>query len=97
LDDRLERLLEVERLGNRLRDPSKRFELAYAALGVRIQLGVLDRLRDLCGDRNEELDLGVREFPGPARADIQCTRQLLARENRYCQDRLVLVLGEVGE
>src|SRR6266566_8241354 len=34
-DDRFERLLEIKRLGNRLRDPGQRFELAYATLRVR--------------------------------------------------------------
>ena len=61
LHDRLERLLEVERLRDRLGDPRERLELAHAALRVRVELRVLDRLRDLRRDRHQQLDLVVVE------------------------------------
>ena len=58
---------------------------------------MLDRLRNLPGDRDEKLDLRVRELARSACPNVQCTRQLLAREDRHRKDRLVLVLGQVGE
>ena len=57
LHDRLERLLEVERLGNRLGDLRERLELKDTALRVGVELRVDDRLRDLARDRLEQLDL----------------------------------------
>ena len=63
LHDRLERLLEVERLRHRLGDPGQRLELVHAALRLRVELGVLDRLRDLARNRHQQVDLGLRERP----------------------------------
>jgi hypothetical protein len=53
LHDRLERLLEVERLGHRLGDARQRLELRDAPLRLRVELRVLDRLRDLVRDCDE--------------------------------------------
>ena len=58
-DDRLERLLEVERLGDRLRDAREHLQLGDASARLRVELGMLDRLAHLEGDRREEADLGL--------------------------------------
>ena len=92
LHDRLERLLEVERLGDRLRDPGERLELRDAPLRPLVELRVLDRLRDLRRDRDEELDLGVGERARLARADVERALERVAGEDRDGEDRLVLVL-----
>ena len=63
LHDRLERLLEVERLRDGLRDARERLELRDPPLRALVQLRVLDRLGDLRRDRDEQLDLGVGERP----------------------------------
>ncbi len=97
LHDRLERLLEVERLGDRLGDPRERLELHDAPLGARIELRVLDRLRNLRGDRDEQLDLGLGELARLASAHVERALQLVPGEDRHREDRLVLVLGKVGE
>ena len=60
LDDRLERLLEVERLRDRLRDLRERLQLVDPPLRLRVELRVLDRLRDLRGDREQQVDLRLR-------------------------------------
>ena len=57
LDDRLERLLQVERLRDGLGDPRERLELGDAPLGLGVELRVDDRLRDLARDRLQQLDL----------------------------------------
>ena len=90
LDDRLERLLEVERLRDRLRDPRERLELGHAPLRLGVELRVDDRLRDLVGDRLQQLDLVRPVLARLAGADVERTRQLLAREDRDGEDRLVL-------
>ena len=98
LHDRLERLLEVERLGDRLRDPRERLELGDPPLCALVELRVLDRLRDLRRDRDEELDLRVAERARLARADVERALELVrARHDRHGEDRLVLVLGQVRE
>ena len=97
LHDRLERLLEVERLGDRLRDLRQRLELGHARLRVRVELRVLDRLRDLGRDRDEQVDLGVRELLRLDRADVERAGELLAGQDRHGEDGLVLVLGQVRE
>ena len=97
LDDRLERLLQVERLRDGLGDAGERLELAHAPLRLLVQLRVLDRLRDLRGDREQQLDLGPGELARLARADVQRALELVAREDRHGEDRLVLVLRQVGE
>ncbi len=94
LHDRLERLLEVERLGDRLGDPGERLELVHAALRLLVELRVLDRLRHLGRDREQQVDLALVEVAGDAGAHVQRALQpLAAREDRHRQDRLVLVLG----
>ena len=97
LDDRLERLLQVERFRDGLRDPGERLELLDAALRGRVELRVLDRLGNLRGDRKQELDLAVAEDPWAAGADVQRPLERLAREDRHREDRLVLVLGQIDE
>ena len=97
LHDRLERLLEVERLRDRLRDPRERLELRDPRLRIGIELRVLDRLRDLGGDRDEQVDLGLRELARLDRPDVQRAGELRPREDRHGEDRLVLVLGQVRE
>ena len=98
LHDRLERLLEVERLRDGLRDARERLELGDAPLGALVELRVLDRLRDLRGDRDEQLDLGVGERARLARPDVERALELVgARHDRDGEDRLVLVLGQVRE
>ena len=97
LHDRLERLLEVERLRDRLRDPRERLELRDPPLRLVVELRVLDRLRDLARDREQQLDLVLAVLARLARADVERARELLAREDRHRQDRLVLVLGKVRE
>ena len=98
LDDRLERLLEVQRLRDGLGDPRERLELVHPPLRLGVELRVLDRLRDLRRDREQQLDLVVRELARLAGADVQrALEPLAAREDRHGEDRLVLVLGQVGE
>ena len=97
LHDRLERLLEVERLRDRLRDARERLELRNAPLRALVELRVLDCLRNLRRDGDEELDLGVGERTRVARADVQRSFERVASENRHGEDGLVLVLREVGE
>ena len=96
-DDRLERLLEVERLRDRLGDPRERLELVDPAPRLRVELRVLDRLPDLRGDRREQRDLCVGERPRLARADVERALEHVAGEDRDREDRLVLVLTEVRE
>jgi hypothetical protein len=59
---------------------------------------VHDRLRDLVGDRLDELDLGRVVLARDARADVERAGELLAvNEDRHGEDRLVLRLRQVGE
>ena len=95
--DRLERLLEVERLGDRLGDARERLELDDAPLRRGVELRVLDRLRDLRGDGDEEVDLRVRERARRPRPHVERSLQLVPREDGDGEDRLVLVLREVRE
>ena len=98
LHDRLEGLLEVEGLRHGLRDARERLELGDPPLRALVQPGVLDGLRDLQGDRDEELDLGVGERPRLARADVERALELVGTgHDRNREDRLVLVLREVRE
>ena len=97
LHDRLERLLEVERLGDGLGDVRERLQLVHAALRLRVELRVLDRLRDLRRDRQQQVDLRLGEVARRARADVQRAVELVPRQDRHGEDRLVLVLGEVRE
>ena len=97
LHDRLERLLEVERLRDGLRDARERLELGDPPLRALVELRVLDRLRHLRGDRDEELDLGVGERARLARPDVERALELVAGDDRDGEDRLVLVLGQVRE
>ena len=57
-----------------------------------------DRLRDLVGDRLEQLDLVAAILARLARADVErALEHLAAHEDRHGQDRLVLVLLQVRE
>ena len=96
LHDRLERLFEVEGVGDGLRDPRERLQLVHAPLRLGVELRVLDRLRHLRGDREQELDLVVGELARLAGAQVErAFEPLPAREDRDGEDRLVLVLGQV--
>ena len=98
LHDRLERLLEVQGLRDGLRDPGERLQLCDAPLSALVELRVLDRLRDLGRDRDEELDLGLGERAWLARTDVERALQLVgASDDRHGEDRLVLVLRKVRE
>ncbi len=97
LHDRLERLLQVERLRDRLRDAGERLELVHPPLRLRVQLRVLDRLRDLAGDRHQQVDLGLRERARLAGAHVERALELLAGEDRHGEDRGVVVLRQVRE
>src|SRR5438034_1139176 len=79
LHDRLQRLLEVERLGNGLGDTRKRLELRDAALCLRIQLSVDDRVRDLGGDRDQEIHFVAGELARGTRSDVEGARKPVAR------------------
>ena len=97
VDDRLEGLLEIERLGDGLGDLRQRFQLGDAALRLRVQLRVLDRLCDLRRDGDGELDLVRAEFTRLDRPHVQRAGEPLARDDRHGEDRLVLILGEIRE
>ena len=97
LDDRLERLLEVEGLGDRFGDLCERLELGDPALCLGVELRVDDRLRDLARDRLEQLDLVLPELARLARAHVERARELVAGEDRHGEDRLVLRLRQVRE
>ena len=58
---------------------------------------MLDRLRNLAGDRGQQVDLRLGERTRPERADVERPGELLPREDRDREDRLVLVLRQVGE
>jgi len=58
---------------------------------------VLDRLGDLGRDRDEQINLGVRELVRLDRADVERSGELLAGQDGDGQDRFVLVLREVRE
>ena len=95
LHDRLERLLEVEGLGDGLGDAGQRLQLGHPLLGVVVQLRVLDRLRDLAGDRHEQIDLGAGELAGLLGTDVERAFEPVAREDGDGENRLVLLLAEV--
>ena len=97
-DDRLERLLEVKRLRDGLGNAGERLELPHTALCRLVQPCVLDRLGDLRGDRDEQVDLRVREGARLASAHVErALEPFVAGDDRHRQDRLVLVLGKVRE
>jgi hypothetical protein len=56
---------------------------------------VLDRLRDLRCDRNEQIDLVLRELARLERPHVERSRKALAREDRNGEDRFVFVLTQV--
>jgi hypothetical protein len=97
LDDRLERLLQVQRLGNGLRDGRKRLQLRDAPLRVLVQLGVFDRLRHLARDRHQEVDLRRRELARLLRAHVERALEPLLGQDRDGEDRLVVLLAQVRE
>ena len=69
----------------------------HAPLGLRVQLGVLDRAGDLGCDRDEQLDLALGErtlLPG---AHVEGSLELFPREDRHGEDRFVVVLAEIRE
>ena len=93
LHDRAQRLLEVQRLGDRLGYLRQRLELSHSLLGVLVQLRVLDRLCDLARNGHQEVDLGLVELTGPLGAHVQrpSSRSLArigtARMDWYCSSR----------
>ena len=97
LHDLLERLLEVERVGDGLRDARERLELGHAPLGVVVEPRVVDRLRHLRGDREQQVDLALVVRARLARAQVERALKLLAHQDRHGEDRLVLLLVEVGK
>ena len=97
LHDRLQRLLEVERLGDGLGDARERLQLVHAPLRVGVELRVLDRLRDLRRDREQQVGLRLGVVARRARADVERAGELVARDDRHGEDRRVLVLGQVRE
>src|SRR5204862_1589523 len=92
LDDRLEGLFEVERLGDSLGDPCERLELPDATLRLGVELRMDDRLCDLRRDGEQELDLRVRELARAERAHVERARELLPRKDGDWEERRVLVL-----
>ena len=58
---------------------------------------MLDRLRDLRGDGDKQLDLRVGERARLARADVERALERVAGQNRHREDRLVLVLRQIRE
>ena len=59
---------------------------------------MLDRLRNLRRDREQQVDLGGRELARLAGAQVERALELVAaRDDGDGQDRLVLVLAKVGE
>ena len=69
----------------------ERLELGDAPLRLRVELRVHDRLRDLVGDRDEQLDLRVAVGARRAGADVErALERLAAHEDRHREDRLVL-------
>src|ERR671910_514396 len=52
-------------------DRASMFELGDPALRLAVELGVLDRLCDLVGDREQEVDLVLRELARRDRADVE--------------------------
>ena len=97
LHDRLERLLEVERLRNGFRQRGQRLELPHAPLRVVVELRVLDRLGDLAGDRHEQVDLRLAELTRGLGADVERPFEPVPGEDRHGQDGLVLLLAQIGE
>ena len=67
----------------------------HATLRLGVELGVLDRMRGLRGDRDEQVDLGLGVLARRARADVERSGERVPRQDRHGQDRLVLVLGQV--
>src|SRR5919201_1087005 len=57
LHDGLERFLDVQRLRYGLGDPRQRLEFRDPPLRLRVQLRVHDRVSDLRGDRDQQVDL----------------------------------------
>jgi hypothetical protein len=58
---------------------------------------VLDRLRDLRRDGGHELDLVGGELPRRDRSHVERAGKALAGNDRHREDRLVLILRQVGE
>jgi hypothetical protein len=58
---------------------------------------VLDRLRHLRGDRDEQVDLGVANSRGSRVRTLSAPSSVVRGEDRDREDRLVLVLGQVRE
>ena len=58
---------------------------------------MLDRLRHLRGDRQQQADLALREVAPVDRADVERAFELVAREDRHGEDRLEPILREVRE
>ena len=80
------------------RDARERLQLVHAPLRLGVELRVLDRLRDLRRDREQQLDLVLRERARLARAHVErALERAVARQDRHREDRLVLVLRQVRE
>jgi hypothetical protein len=62
---------------------------------VRVELRVLDRLRDLRRDRHEQLDLVVAEHARLLRAHVQRAGEPLPSEDRHGENGLVGLLVQV--
>ena len=75
----------------------QRLQLRHPRPRLLVQLRVLDGLPDLPCDRGQQRHLILAEGAGQPRAHVQRPLQAVARVHRHGQDRLVLVLGQVGE
>ncbi len=62
-----------------------------------VELRVLDRLRDLARDGHEQVDLVGPELARRLGADVEGALEPLLREDRDGEDRLVLLLAQVGK
>ena len=84
-DDRLQGLLEIERLRDGFGDLRERLELADSQLGIAVELGVLDRLSDLSGRWDEQVDLASEL----ARSTGTCAAARFSGPDSGGEDRLV--------
>jgi hypothetical protein len=64
---------------------------------VVVELGVLDRLRNLPGDGHQQVDLVAAELPRLLGADVEGAFETVSGEDRDGEDRLVVRLAQVGK